>query len=148
MQLRALEKMATVAVALDVERTRSELIPYLELFLDTNFLHDELHLALARHLEYFVPFVGGPNYAELVLSLLEKLCNIDEPSVREQAVKSMVNIASTLDGKALENSLFPIINDLANGDWFTTKSCAAGLLAVRKCSSRLFLRIPYIRVPI
>lgn len=135
--------MPTVAVLLDVERTRSELIPYLEHYLDSNFLHDEFHLALAKHLEYFLPFVGGPNYAEVVFSLLEKLCNIDEPSVREQAVISMVNIASTLDGKIIERSLIPIIHNLANGDWFTTKSCAVGLLAVRKGFTHLFLRFPH-----
>lgn len=132
MQIGAIQKLPTVAVILDAERTRSELIPYLEQYLDDNsFLHDEVLLALAEQLETFVPFVGGPEHVNCIFTLLEKLCITDETVVRERAVESLVKIAGNLSEDLLEKYFIPLIDKLANDGWFTSKSSASGLFTVR-----------------
>lgn len=131
-QLAAIQKLPTIAVVLDVERTRSELIPYLENYLGDGFLHDEVLLTIAEQLETFVPFVGGPEYIDYIFRLLEKLCISDETLVRERAVESLVKIASNLDGDLLEKQLIPLIEKLANDVWFTSKCAASGLFTVHK----------------
>lgn len=115
---------------MDVERTRSELVPYLEEYLDNSFLHDEVLLTLAEQLETFVPFVGGPEHVNCIFRLLEKICITDETVARERAVESLVKIASNLDGSLLEKNFVPLIQKLANDTWFTSKCSATGLFAV------------------
>lgn len=127
----AIQKLPTVAVALDVEKTRSELIPYLEKYLEDGFLHDEVLLTVAEQLETFLPFVGGAEHVDCIFKLLEKLCISDETLVRERAVESLVSIASNLDGNLLETQLIPLIERLANEVWFTSKCAASGLFTVR-----------------
>lgn len=126
----AIKKLPTVAVVLDVEKTRSELIPYLEKYLEDGFLHDEVLLTVAEQLETFLPFVGGPEHVHCIFKLLEKLCISDETLVREKAVESLVKIASNLDGKLLEDELIPLIDKLAGDLWFTSKCAASGLFTV------------------
>lgn len=127
----AIQKLATVAVLLDVEKTRSELIPYLEKYLDDGFLHDEVLLTVAEQLETFLPFVGGSDYINCIFILLEKLCISDETLVRARAVDSLVKIASNLDSSILENEFIPLIDKLYSDPWFTSKCSASGLFTVR-----------------
>ena len=56
MRLNSIKKLSTIALALGVERTRSELIPFLT---DTIYDEDEVLLALAEQLGTFTPLVGG-----------------------------------------------------------------------------------------
>lgn len=127
----AIQKLTTIAVVLDVDKTRTELIPYLEEYLENSFLHDEVLLTLAEQLETFVPFVGGPEHVNCIFRLLEKLCITDETVVRERAVESLVKIASNLNGNLLDLYLVPLIDKLADDSWFTSKSSASGLFTVR-----------------
>ena len=81
LRLNSIKKLSTIALALGVERTRSELIPFLTvnieidtkysadnekekksitpLFQDTIYDEDEVLLALAEQLGTFTPLVGG-----------------------------------------------------------------------------------------
>ncbi len=80
--------MSTIALALGVERTRSELIPFLTglllfliikiktynfLFLDTIYDEDEVLLALAEQLGTFTQLVGGESYVHVLLVLNFKM---------------------------------------------------------------------------
>ena len=56
LRLNSIKKLSTIALALGVERTRSELIPFLT---DTIYDEDEVLLALAEQLGTFTPLVGG-----------------------------------------------------------------------------------------
>jgi len=62
-------------LALGVERTRSELIPFLT---ETIYDEDEVLLALAEQLGQFIPLVGGPEYAHCLLPPLESLATVEE----------------------------------------------------------------------
>uniref|UniRef100_A0A8C3F2U8 Uncharacterized protein n=1 Tax=Chrysemys picta bellii TaxID=8478 RepID=A0A8C3F2U8_CHRPI len=59
LRLNSIKKLSTIALALGVERTRSELLPFLT---DTIYDEDEVLLALAEQLGTFTALVGGPEY--------------------------------------------------------------------------------------
>jgi len=98
LRLNAIHRLSTIALALGPERTRDELIPFLDGipppggFRDvTNLLatesvedEDEVLTALSEELGNFVEYVGGPEYGHVLLSPLENLAAIEEPLVREK----------------------------------------------------------------
>uniref|UniRef100_A0A161MAK8 Serine threonine-protein phosphatase 2a 65 kDa regulatory subunit a alpha isoform n=1 Tax=Triatoma infestans TaxID=30076 RepID=A0A161MAK8_TRIIF len=65
LRLNSIKKLSTISLALGVERTRSELIPFLT---DTIYDEDEVLLALAEQLGQFTSLVGGPEYVYCLLS--------------------------------------------------------------------------------
>lgn len=68
-------------MALGPERTRDELIPFLQDSLDDE---DEVLLALAEELGSFTEYVGGKEYAHVTLSPLESLAGMEETLVRDK----------------------------------------------------------------
>uniref|UniRef100_A0A8C1TQ04 Uncharacterized protein n=1 Tax=Cyprinus carpio TaxID=7962 RepID=A0A8C1TQ04_CYPCA len=66
-ELRNEDKLSTVALALKVERTRTELLPFL---IDTKYDEDEVLLALAEQLGSFTALVGGPEFVHCLLGAL------------------------------------------------------------------------------
>lgn len=99
LRLNAIRRLSTIALALGPERTRDELIPFLDgkssiykcaLGIETNPLaesvedEDEVLTALSDELGGFVEYVGGPEYGHVLLSPLENLATIEEPLVREK----------------------------------------------------------------
>lgn len=64
LRLNSIKKLSTISLALGVERTRSELIPFLT---DTIYDEDEVLLALAEQLGQFTQLVGGPEYVYCLL---------------------------------------------------------------------------------
>lgn len=101
LRLNAIHRLGTIALALGADRTREELIPFLdgklrhsrwmrckerELTCATESVEDEDEVltALSEELGNFVEFVGGPEYGHVLLSPLENLAAIEEPLVREK----------------------------------------------------------------
>ena len=93
-------------MALGPERTREELIPFLDGMLgcddapgaehlradtDTESVEDEDEVltALSDELGGFVEYVGGPDYGHVLLSPLENLAMIEEPLVRDKVCNAM-----------------------------------------------------------
>lgn len=64
LRLNSIKKLSTIALALGIERTRSELIPFLT---ESMYDEDEVLLALAEQLGQFSPLVGGPEYVTCLL---------------------------------------------------------------------------------
>lgn len=64
LRLNSIKKLSTIALALGVERTRSELIPFLT---ETIYDEDEVLLALAEQLGTFTPLVGGSEFVHCLL---------------------------------------------------------------------------------
>jgi serine/threonine-protein phosphatase 2A regulatory subunit A len=62
----------------------------------------------------------------IFLPLLENLAKVDETVVREQATKSLTNIAVHLSDAEIQNIFAPMVIRLAQGEWFTGRvsSCA------------------------
>jgi len=126
LRLNSIKKLSTIALALGVERTRSELIPFLT---DTIYDEDEVLLALAEQLGSFTALVGGPEHVHCLLPPLESLATVEETVVRDKAVDSLRIIAADHSTSDLENHFVPLVKRLAGGDWFTSRTSACGLFA-------------------
>ncbi|PGH04846.1 hypothetical protein AJ80_08455 [Polytolypa hystricis UAMH7299] len=124
LRLNAIHRLSTIALALGPERTRDELIPFLD---DSVEDEDEVLTALSEELGNFVEYVGGPEYGHILLSPLENLAAIEEPLVREKAVESLNKICEQLSQKQIEENFIPLTVRLSKADWFTSKISATGL---------------------
>jgi len=132
LRLNSIKKLSTIALALGVERTRSELIPFLT---DTIYDEDEVLLALAEQLGSFTPLVGGPEFVHCLLPPLESLATVEETVVRDKAVESLRNISQQHSPPDLEQYFVPLVKRLASGEWFTSRTSACGLFSV--CYARV-----------
>ncbi|CAG8663258.1 18260_t:CDS:2, partial [Racocetra fulgida] len=125
-RLNAIRRLSTIALALGVQRTRDELIPFLDESIDDE---DEVLLALAEELGNFCEYVGGKEHAHIILGPLENLAAVEETLVREKAVESLTKIAVVLSQQQIEEYYIPLIKRLGTGDWFTSRTSACGLYA-------------------
>lgn len=83
-RINSINKLSTICVALGPERTRNELLPFvLELMEDD----EEVLSALATALGTLLDLVGGAAQADHLLKVLERLCQIEEISVRQKVIK-------------------------------------------------------------
>ena len=81
-RIAAIKNLTTVAATLGPDRTRAELLPYLqEIIMDDD---DETLLVLADSVGSIFREVGGAAHALALIGVLEKLCTIEEPTVRER----------------------------------------------------------------
>lgn len=121
----AMKKLDTIAIALGPERTRDELIPFLtEVAQDDE---DEVFAVLADELGQFVPYVGGPKFATILLPALEILASTEETLVRDKAVDSLNIVAQDISDDQILNEFIPLIEHLATADWFSSKVSSCGL---------------------
>ncbi len=127
LRLNAIKRISTIALALGAERTRDELIPFLDESIDDE---DEVLTELAKELGSFTEYVGGPEWAYVVLSPLENLAATEEPLVRDKAVESLNKICRELSQAQVEEHFVPLVKRLSSGDWFTSRTSATGLFVV------------------
>ncbi len=82
LRLNAIHRISTIALALGPDRARDELIPFLQDSVDDE---DEVLLALAEELgRNFEEYIGGPDYAHVLLGPLENLSAVEETLVRDK----------------------------------------------------------------
>ncbi|KAI7827721.1 protein phosphatase regulatory subunit Paa1 [Kickxella alabastrina] len=108
-RLESLKRLSVLALAMGEERTREELVPFLDESIDDE---DELLLSLAEVLGDFVQY---------------NLAAAEETVVREKAVESINKLVEVMDQPQVEEYLIPCIARLSAGEWFTSRSSAAGL---------------------
>ncbi|KZT74630.1 ARM repeat-containing protein [Daedalea quercina L-15889] len=124
LRLNAIHRISTIALALGPDRARDELIPFLQESVDDE---DEVLLALAEELgRNFEEYIGGAEYAHLLLGPLENLCAVEETLVRDKAAESVTKISAVMSQAQIEQFYIPLLNRLSHGEWFTsrTSSCA------------------------
>lgn len=85
---------------------------------------EEILLALADVLGSFLEFSGGPTQAVHVLKPLEKLCLVEETSVREKATEGIKKVIVSIRVKDFEVQLVDLIRRLMNGEGYTSKFSA------------------------
>ena len=84
LRLNAIHSIPTIALALGPDRAREELIPFLQDSVDDE---DEVLLALAEELgRSFEEYIGGKEYAQVILGPLENLSGVEETLVREKVL--------------------------------------------------------------
>ncbi|WVQ97622.1 hypothetical protein IAU59_004736 [Kwoniella sp. CBS 9459] len=126
LRLSSIRRLSTIALALGPQRTRDELIPFLQDQLDDE---DEVLLVLAEELGNFAEYVGGKDFAWTVLGPLENLAAVEETLVRDKAAESISKLSELLSAQAIEEHLLPLLRRLAGGDWFTSRTSACALFA-------------------
>ncbi|KAK1769112.1 armadillo-type protein [Phialemonium atrogriseum] len=124
LRLNAIHRLSTIALALGPERTREELIPFLDESVEDE---DEVLVALSEELGGFIEYVGGPAWGHVLLSPLENLAAIEEPVVRDKAVESLNKICEELSSQQVEEYFIPLTIHLSKADWFTSKVSGCGL---------------------
>eukprot|EP00744_Colponema_vietnamica_P000793 GILI01001380.1.p1 GENE.GILI01001380.1~~GILI01001380.1.p1 ORF type:complete len:586 (+),score=197.11 GILI01001380.1:169-1926(+) len=140
------QKTKTVAILCGPELTRNELIPTLKNL--TNEA-DEVLMTVAAELGMLRDYVGGPQYAYLLLEPLEIIASIEETVVREKAVDSINLVAAVLPDPHVPEYLVPLVLRLAAADWFTSRVSACGLYPsayVKAGAQRLQLRTSFLQL--
>lgn len=122
----ATRELPAIADTLGQERTRRELIPFL---MDSTDDEDEVLLVMAEQLGGMVAAVGGAQHAHLLLTPLESLAAVEESTVRDAAVTSIITVASQMTPAAVAEHCVPTAKRLALKEWFTARISACGLLA-------------------
>ncbi|GAA5870166.1 hypothetical protein JCM1840_001581 [Sporobolomyces johnsonii] len=127
LRLNAMHRISTICLALGPERTRTELIAFLNESLDDD---DEILLALAEELgASFVEYLGGPDYAHLVLPILEHLAGVEETLVRDKAAESANQVCALLSQDQVDEHYVPLLKRLSTGEWFTSRTSATAMFA-------------------
>ncbi|KIM43162.1 hypothetical protein M413DRAFT_443972 [Hebeloma cylindrosporum] len=125
LRLNAIHSIPTIALALGSDRAREELIPFLQDSVDDE---DEVLLALAEELgRNFEEYIGGKEYAHVILGPLENLSAVEETLVREKAAESITKVASVLSQSQIEQYYIPLLKRLSQGEWFTSRTSSAAL---------------------
>lgn len=125
-RLNSVKKLQTISKALGPVRTRDELVPYLNEFIDDE---DDILLALAEELGHLIDLVGGVEYAHALFIPLETLSSVEETVVREKAVESIIKIIQVISVQNIIQFLIPMLQRLSSGEWFTARISACGLYA-------------------
>lgn len=125
-RLNSFRKVGAIARVLGPDRTRDEFVPYLNEFIDDD---DDILLVLAEELGGLIPYIGGAAYAHSLLEPLETLAGVEENFVRDKAVESLTKIIAVMSEEHLLKHMFPLLKQLAHGDWFTSRISACGLFS-------------------
>lgn len=126
LRLNSIRNLSTIATALGPERTREELVPFLQEIVDDD---DEVLIALAEQLGQGVPWVGGPAHAHALIGPLEQLCNIEEISVREKATEAIRELAQHMSADQAIRHLCVLLQRLASHEWLTSKISACSIFS-------------------
>ncbi|KAL3700092.1 hypothetical protein R1sor_018114 [Riccia sorocarpa] len=127
LRLNSIRRLSTIAWALGVERTRSELIPFLS---ENCGDEEQVLLAIAEELASFVPHVGGVDFAHVLLPPLETLCIAEKILVRDKAVESLCKIGSQMKEFDMISYFIPLVKRLSAGEWSSARSSACGLFHI------------------
>ena len=123
----AVQNLRGISLALGRERTRKELLPYLNSCIDEE--EDEIIIELAKVLSNFIDCIGGKQYIKELFNLLQVILTIDEPFVIKETINSIKLIVKQI-GKVsdVENDLMSMINVLYTSDDINQKKSAMTLL--------------------
>ncbi len=117
-------QLIRIASALGPERTRTELIPFLE---ETTDDDDEVLVVTAAKLGELVNYVGGREHVNCLLGPLELLAMIDEQSVRKATLLAVEAVANAMSDADLEKHYMPFVLKMATKEWYTARLTATGL---------------------
>lgn len=121
---RAAEKLDIVAKALGPERTRAELVPWLQNNLQQE---DEILYIFARKCGELRNLVGGADKAECLLPFVEGLLNVEETFVRDAASECGRAIIGDLKNPTSKSKALESILRLGKAEWFTSRMSACAL---------------------
>mmetsp|Transcript_65918 Transcript_65918/g.151005 ORF Transcript_65918/g.151005 Transcript_65918/m.151005 type:complete len:591 (-) Transcript_65918:122-1894(-) len=124
----AIVQMSTICEGIGPDRTREELMPFLEEMVEDEVDGSEVLEALAEELGRGIPYVGGVEFAHHLLPCLELLSITDEAAVRDKAVESLKKVVNEMSYEDATAHFWALIQRLAGREWFTSRIAACDLL--------------------
>eukprot|EP00924_Labyrinthula_sp_SR-Ha-C_P002408 maker-scaffold_16-snap-gene-3.11-mRNA-1 protein AED:0.20 eAED:0.20 QI:335/1/1/1/0.75/0.55/9/108/616 len=122
---RSVQSLPEIFEALGQERSRDELLPFIsETLLDDE---DELLEEAAEMFPKLVDAIGGKKFIPLLLTPLEDLVSVEEPTVREKASESFGILVAQMKKEDVVQHFIPILTRLSEKDWFTARAAACSL---------------------
>lgn len=89
---------------------------------------EEVLVHFSEQVGNLLDLVGGPAHAEHILRILERLCVVEEISVREKATESIKKILASVRIKDFEKSIMEMMQRLMKNQSNTTKYAAIHLI--------------------
>ncbi|KRX08284.1 Armadillo-type fold [Pseudocohnilembus persalinus] len=121
-RINSVKNLDVIASALGPERTRAELVPFL------NDDEDTVLLQLCKSLDNFSTYIGGKSHIQSLFPILEWLCKCDESIVREKASHILKKYICQMDIKKHEDSLIQLIKRLYESPYSFSKGPATYLI--------------------
>ena len=124
LRVNASSNLVRIAGVLGPERTRNELVPFLE---ETTDDDDEVLVVISSKIGEMIEYVGGAEHVHCLLGPLELLANVEESTVRDATMKSAELIAGKMPDEHVGKYYMPFVLKLATKDWFTARITSTGL---------------------
>lgn len=124
LRVNASSNLVRIGSALGPERTRNELVPFLE---ETTDDDDEVLVVIAGKIGEMSETVGGSEHVHCLLGPLELLANVEESAVRNATLQSAEMVAEKMSDAHIGKHYMPFVLKLATKDWFTARITATGL---------------------
>jgi len=124
-RVNSVKSLSLIANVIGTDRTRSELIPFVNELLDDD---EEILVELAESLGELSGYLGGNQYAHLLLSPLEKLCYVEESTVRDKAAEAIKRVVNLIDFKKYEDILTQFVRKLSSSDHVLAKEAACAII--------------------
>lgn len=122
---RSVRSVGMIAATIGPQRTRDELLPFL---MDTIDDEEEVQALLAGELKNFVNLVGGPEHASALVPIIESLVSAEDASVRDKATDTLAAVVAAAAPSCVP-AFVALFQRLCEGQWFTTRSVAASMVA-------------------
>jgi len=132
LKVNAIHRLRTVIASIGEMKVVEQLIPYInQLIMQPPREDDEVLFAIAEEIGKIYHMIGDKT---IFLPLLEHLAETDETVVREEAVKSLTEISSSLTDAEMQNVFSPLVIRLAQSDGFVGRvsSCALFIVAYKR----------------
>lgn len=124
-RINSVQNLRTIAQALGKDRTRNELLPYITEMMDDD---EDVLVELATQLNRdFLEYIGGPLSAPHLFMPLEKLCEVEEITVREKTIASLKSILAVINIKEMKQQIISLVDRLMGGATFAQKNAAISL---------------------
>ena len=121
----AANNISLIAAAMGPDHARAELMNYL---LQANQLDGEVQMILATCLGNLVKYVGGNDYAHVLLGPLKVLASAEEAIVRDKAIESMGTVCNCIPSANADTNLMQTAHDLASNEYFTSRASACAFI--------------------
>lgn len=124
-RLFAANNISLVAAAMGPDHARTDLMQFLK---SANQLDGEVQMSLANGIGTLIKYVGGPDYAHVLLDPLKVLASAEESIVRDKAIESMGIICDAIPAANADTNLMTTCRDLAGAEFFTARASACAFI--------------------
>jgi serine/threonine-protein phosphatase 2A regulatory subunit A len=132
-RINSVSQLKTIATALGPDRTRNELVPFLNGIglNDIEFVDDDeqVLVLLINTLKDFGAMIGGDHHEKCLIPLLISFCRSDEKTASEAATEAMISIMRRMDLKKSEDFIIETIRKMVESDSMRGKESGISLLA-------------------